>query len=87
MIDDIVIDNDNTFYLTKDKSTGMDSLVFTKPHDKGDYYSVIKKIVLDDRITSSEFKIIKEQCLDMAKEDDVNFAKRMESSLMSIDNI
>jgi len=87
MIDDIVIDNDNTFYLTKDKSTGMDSLVFTKPQDKGDYYSVIKKIVLDDRITSSEFKIIKEQCLDMAKEDDVNFAKRMESSLMSIDNI
>ena len=66
-----------------------DSEFISKPCDDSsqtDYYAGVRGMFLDDTLTVSEINIIKEQCLDMLDESDINFAKFLESSLMSVDD-
>jgi len=69
----------DTHYLTIDELSCINS--------KSDYYKAIKNVILDDKLSYREFKIIKEQCLNMSDEDDLNFAKEMELSFVSVDNV
>ena len=46
-----------------------------------DYYKGVRSMFLDDSISAEEFKIIKDQCLNMTDESDVDFCKYMESML------
>jgi len=52
-----------------------------------DYYKGVRPLFLDDNLSFEEFRIIKEQCLNMNDESDRDFAKFMESNLGSVNNI
>jgi len=70
--------------------TEKDNIVFMNREDdrsKKDYYKSTKKFFLDDKITYDEFKIIKDQCLDMEDESDRDFANTMESQFVIINNV
>ena len=54
---------------------------------KTDFYKGVKELFLDDKLSKEEFEIVKEQCLNMADDSDRDFAKFMESTLMSVDDI
>lgn len=64
-----------------DHELNIDELVINHDSTSKDYYKGVKKLFFNDSLTPEEYRIIKEQCLNMFDDSDKEFAEAMEESL------